>query len=50
LNRTSRRKAWRGYRADDRCSEELSELAWNCPLCAEREFGQLWMDSPEIAE
>jgi hypothetical protein len=32
-------QGWRGYRTDDLEQGELPELAFYCPVCAEREFG-----------
>jgi hypothetical protein len=30
---------WRGYRMDDPEEDEFPALAFYCPICAEREFG-----------
>ena len=34
-------KHWRGYRIDDPSEGEPPALAFYCPVCAEREFGEL---------
>jgi hypothetical protein len=36
---------WRGYRTDDPTEHEEPALAFYCPSCAEREFGNLHHES-----
>jgi hypothetical protein len=36
-----RASGWRAYRMDDPEERELPALAFYCPMCAEREFGDL---------
>jgi hypothetical protein len=39
---------WRAYRIDDPTEDEEPAVAFYCPVCAEREFGQLgpWRHEP----
>ena len=45
-----RAEGWRAYRADEPYTDEPPELAFYYPLCAEREFGPLWMTDTEVDE
>jgi hypothetical protein len=38
-------RRWRSYRTDDPTEDEPPALAFYCPVCAEREFGQLGPDT-----
>jgi hypothetical protein len=46
-NQQSSRRAlhWRSYRTDDPTEDEPPGLAFYCPTCAEREFGDIRPDS-----
>jgi hypothetical protein len=33
-------RGWKGYRTDEPDTDELPQLAFYCPACARREFGE----------
>jgi hypothetical protein len=42
-------RGWRAYRVDDPETDELPELGFFCPSCAQREFGVgAWRRSAEL--